>query len=138
MDADKKHDILSLSSSGENEFAHGSMGKLKDIIETGALNYESVIKLNQKYNGVPVNFGMIGTYSDLGATSAIPNSFTGLMWSMSDYKEGLDNEDNNLGAKDAYDELEKSIVASIAKDVIVGVKKDKVELKIIYDIMEGK
>ncbi|MBP3197637.1 MAG: hypothetical protein J6N21_11605, partial [Butyrivibrio sp.] len=56
MNADKKYDILSMSTSGNNELVHGFMGKLKDVIETGILNYESVMKLNQEYNGVSVNF----------------------------------------------------------------------------------
>ena len=51
---------------------------------------------------------------------------------MNNYKEGLEQaDDSDAPAKEAWDELEKSIVASIAKDVVVGVKKDRVEMTII-------
>ena len=36
----------------------------------------------------------------------------------------------------AWDELEKSIVASVADDVIVGVKDNKVQMTIIYKMKE--
>lgn len=132
MDADKKHDILSVSSSGGNALARGFMGKIKDIIETGVLNYESVAKLEQKYNGVTVNYGGVGMYCDSGL-STNPNAFSGYMWSMADYRKKLDvKADENEGAKAAWDELEKSIVASIANDVIVGVDKNRVQIQMNY------
>jgi hypothetical protein len=60
---------------------------------------------------------------------------TGFMWSMGDYKDALNEGiEENDGMKAAWDELEKSIVANIANDVIVGVQKDKFEITIKYDI----
>lgn len=136
MDADKKHDILSISSSGKNDMAKGFMGKVKDIIETGILNYENVMSLNQKYNGVAVNYGGLGMYCDAGIAMN-PGAYNGFMWSMTDYKKALENQaGNNLGIQGAWDELEKSIVANIADDVIVGVKEDKVQMTIIYNLKE--
>jgi hypothetical protein len=136
MDADKKYDILSMSSSGENELVHGFMGKLKDVIETGILNYESVMKLNQDYNGVSVNFGGLGVYTEVSAATN-PIATTGFMWSMEDYRKALQqNKESNEGMKSAWDELEKSIVASIADDVIVGVKNNRVQMTIIYKLKE--
>ena len=133
MDADKKYDILSMSTSGNNALVHGLMGKIKDIVETGLLNYEGVMKLQQEYNGAAINYGGAGLYSDL-SLSTMPGALTGFMWSMNDYKNTLDEEKaNNTGAKEAWDELEKSIVASLAKDIIVGVKKNRVEITIVYD-----
>ena len=136
MNADKKYDILSMSTSGNNELVHGFMGKLKDVIETGILNYESVMKLNQEYNGVSVNFGGLGVYTDVSAATN-PIATTGFMWSMEDYRKALQqNKDSNEGMMHAWDELEKSIVASIADDVIVGVKNNRVQMTIIYKLKE--
>ena len=136
MDADKKYDMLSLSTSGENALVHGFMGKLKDMIETGVLNYESVMKLNQEYNGITVNYADIGAYHDVSVATN-PVATSGFMWSMVDYRKALsDEKDSNSGVKAAWDELEKSIVASLAKDVIVGIKKDKVQMTIIYETKE--
>lgn len=136
IDADKKYDILSLSTTGENALVHGFMGKLKDIIETGILNYESVMKLQQEYNGVSVNYAGIGAYNDVSVATN-PTALAGFMWSMGDYRVALSGEkDTNEGMRAAWDELEKSIVASIADDVIVGVKNNKVTLTMIYKLKE--
>ena len=45
---------------------------------------------------------------------------------------------NGEFGKEAWDELEKSIVASLARDVIVGIKKDSVTMTIVYDVKEEK
>lgn len=134
MNADKKYDMLSLSKKGKNAMATGFMGKIKDIIETGLLNYDSVMKLQHEFNGVAVNFGGLGVCGDVGMTTNIGAS-TGFMWSMGDYKDALNEGiEENDGMKAAWDELEKSIVANIANDVVVGVQKDKFEITIKYDI----
>ena len=136
IDADAKLDLLSVSTSGSNELAHGVMGKIKDIIETGVLNYEAVMKLQQQYNGTPVNYGGLGIYSDVSLPTN-PAAFSGMMWSMEDYRASLEQgKDDNDGMMAAWDELEKSIVASIADDVIVGVNKNKVQLTMIYKMKE--
>ena len=136
IDADKKYDLLSMSTSGENALVHGFMGKVKDIIQTGILNYESVMKLKQEYNGVSVNYAGLGVYSDVGIATN-PTAFSGMMWSMIDYKNELEHgKAENEGMMAAWDELEKSIVASVADDVIVGVKDNKVQMTIIYKMKE--
>ncbi|MBE5916615.1 MAG: hypothetical protein E7273_07195 [Pseudobutyrivibrio ruminis] len=136
IDADKKYDLLSMSTSGENALVHGFMGKVKDIIQTGILNYESVMKLKQEYNGVSVNYAGLGVYSDVGVATN-PTAFSGMMWSMIDYKNELEHgKAENEGMMAAWDELEKSIVASVADDVIVGVKDNKVQMTIIYKMKE--
>jgi len=136
IDADKKYDLLSMSTSGENALVHGFMGKVKDIIQTGILNYESVMKLKQEYNGVSVNYAGLGVYSDVGVATN-PTAFSGMMWSMIDYKNELEHgKAENEGMMAAWDELEKSIVASVTDDVIVGVKDNKVQMTIIYKMKE--
>lgn len=136
IDADKKYDLLSMSTTGGNALVHGFMGKVKDIIQTGILNYESVMKLKQEYNGVSVNYAGLGVYSDVGVATN-PTAFSGMMWSMIDYKNELEHgKAENEGMMAAWDELEKSIVASVADDVIVGVKDNKVQMTIIYKMKE--
>ncbi|MBO6128107.1 MAG: hypothetical protein J6P79_04310 [Pseudobutyrivibrio sp.] len=136
IDADKKYDLLSMSTTGENALVHGFMGKVKDIIQTGILNYESVMKLKQEYNGISVNYAGLGVYSDVGMATN-PTAFSGMMWSMIDYKNELEHgKADNVGMMAAWDELEKSIVASVADDVIVGVKDNKVQMTIIYKMKE--
>ncbi len=131
MDIDKKTDLISVSSSKENALAVGFMGKVRDFIETGLLNYDGIMKLQQKYNGY--GMGIFGSYLDT-AVASNPNAFTGFMWTMDDYKKSL-KEGNGEPELTAYwDELEKSIVASIAKDVVVGVEKNQIEMAFIMEV----
>ena len=94
------------------------------------------MKLNQQCNGIPVKYAGLGVYSDLGIATN-PAAFSGMMWSMQDYKQSLEegkaSDDGMLGA---WDELEKSIVASVADDVIVGVDRNKVQITMIYKLKE--
>ena len=122
MDIEKKKEILSVSKSGENVLAKGLMGKIGDIIENGFLNYENVMKLQQQYGGGYLDYAAMG-----GTSSAEFYS-----WSLENYKGALEEAiEGNEAARTAWDELEKSIVAKLADDVIVGVKKDEVELTIV-------
>ena len=53
------------------------------------------------------------------------------IWSLAKYRQSVDEaRASDQDTTEAWDELEKSIVASIADDVRVGVKGDTVELVI--------
>ena len=122
MDIDKKKEILSVSKSGENTLAKGFMGKIADIIENGMLSYDNVMKLQQVYGG---------GYVDYAALGGNPSDSM-FVWSLDQYRDALDEvRDEDDAAGKAWDELEKSIVASLAKDVTVGVKRDEVEMTIV-------
>ena len=127
MDKEKKSEMIALSSSGRNAAVKGFMGKIGEIIENGLLNFDGVMKMRQDYGSGYVDYFGMGV--------GVPNEYPGIMesmvWSLSDYKTSLGNISEGELSKEAWDELEKSIVASIAKDVIVGVKKDLVNLTIV-------
>ena len=60
MNIDKKDRLLSLSTSGKNSAVTGFMSKIADIIDTGFLNYNDIMKDQQKYSdGYFVGYGMI-------------------------------------------------------------------------------
>ncbi len=131
MNFEKKEELISVSSSGENAMAKGFMGKIADIIETGLMDFDYVARLQQEYGGVNVGFGSMGIYDGydgLGDMNAA--------WCLSDYRSSLndaidDEGDENEASQEAWDELEKSIVASIAEDVIVGTKSNVIEMTIV-------
>lgn len=133
MDIDKKTDLLSVSTSGGNALAVGFMGKVRDFVETGLLTYDGVAKLQQKYNGYGMNIASSGSYLDT-TVATHPGAFSGFMWTMDDYKKSLKNGNGEPEVTAYWDELEKSIVASIAKNVIVGIDKNQIEMAIIMDI----
>ncbi len=123
MDADKKSELISISTSGENAAVKGFMGKISDIIENGILNYDSVMSMRQEYDGTLIDYGFMGSDSSVSMDHCA-------IWSLSQYREAIDDQDE-ASAEEARDELEKSIVASIADEVTVGVKRDKVDMTII-------
>ena len=58
-----------------------------------------------------------------------------LSWSLAQYRNSLQSlKGENDEAENAWDELEKSVVASLADDVTVGVKKEQVEMKAIMKL----
>jgi len=126
MSAEKKSTLLDMSSGG-NASVKGFMGKVRDVIENGILGYNNVMKLQQEYGGGYISYGTMGMY---GSTEGLADS--GITWSLYEYRNALSGDVTmNESAKQAWDELEKSIVASVAKDVIVGVKGDRVDMTVV-------
>ena len=108
----------------------GVMDKLGDIIQNGLLNYENVINLCQEYGDSYINYGSMGMYGGMERDLEY-----GMMWSLNDYRTCLESTvDSNEASKNAWDELEKSIVGNIANDILVGVKGDKFEMTIICNM----
>ncbi len=130
MSAEKKADLIGLSASGKNASAKGFMDKIVDVIDTGMLGYEDVTKLQQKYGGGTISYGGLGAFSIPGGGMSYPEVF----WSLNNYRDGLSDVIDDDGAKQAWDELEKSIVASLAKDLIVGVKNNRVDITVVMGL----
>ncbi len=130
MDQEKKSGLLGVASREGNTLVKGFMGKVGDVIENGMLNYSNVMKLQQQYGGGSLNYGTMGMY---GSAEGLADS--GIMWSLYQYKDSLqEGAGENEAAQEAWDELEKSIVAKLAKDVLVGVKGNRLDMTIVCDI----
>lgn len=126
IDIEKKKQLIEVSSEKTNAKAKGFMGKIAEIIENGLLNYENIMKLQQEYGGGYVDYGTMG----IGSMDGIEES--ALAWSLYEYRMSLEGAaESSSAAKEAWDELEKSIVASLAKDVKVGVQRNIVDMTII-------
>ncbi len=129
MSAPAKKELIDISSDKKNSSVKGVMGKIGDVIENGILHYSEVMKLNQEYGGTPVNYGTMGIYG------AMDGMDPAVMWSLSDYRDALPEVDAEKEAiRQATDELEKSIVGSLAEDVLVGVKGNRVDMTIVYEL----
>lgn len=130
MDADKKKNLIEVSKKHRNMFVKGFMDKVREVIENGLLSYDNVMKLEQQYGLNAVDYGSMGIYSNVDALSD-----EGVMWSLAEYRQSLkEASPENEGAETAWDELEMSIVASLAKDVLVGVKGNRVDMTLVYDL----
>ena len=112
-----RQQLLSASTSGANAAAKGVMGKIRDMIATALLPREAGPSM--------LSFGLMAMGSPGGYRAG------NYVWSMKDYKEGVaQKEPGDSEAAAAWDELEKSIVANIADDVIVGIKGSDVSLTV--------
>ena len=118
MDYAKRSEMLSVSTSGKNTARLGIMEKIRGFFEAGLWGMGEGFKLQAQYGPELFGYGMIGI--DAGMTESMYS------WSMQKYKS--DVEDARENDPDAWDELEKSIIANIADDVNVGVRRDGVEL----------
>ena len=127
MDNQKKWDLLSVSKSGKNAANKGLMAKIGEFFETSLHEYNVIMQ--------DPNMNMVDVYGysfSAGISAHTVMASTGALWSLSKYRttvtEDMDDQDE---AKEAWDELEKSIIANLADDVIVGVKDNRATLTII-------
>ena len=111
MDEKKKEQLLSASTSGANEATRGFMGKIRAFFEPSS----STPMFSSGFSGVAP--AMYGNY----------------VWSMEDYREQLRQyrEQNMAGSQEAWDELEKSVVAHVADDVKVSIRGRTVEMVLV-------
>ena len=118
MTSEKREKLLAASSSGRNETARGLMGRLRDLFDQSA--DEDVISLSSPLL-------LDGAYEH-----AVTPGFE-WEWSMLRYENELNAriKRNDGAAKEAWDELEKSVVARVADDVKVGIKGRQVEMTIV-------
>ncbi len=123
IDLDAKKDLLSVSSTGKNTAAKGLMGKIRDVFENSVLNADNVMQLEQQYG--------MGFY-DPSMAGSLYNGYS-TAWSLGQFKNSLEEAGQPIEEEEA-DIFEKSIVGNIAKDVAVGIKKDKVEMIMLMDL----
>ena len=128
MNYAKKKDLVAVSTSGRNEAAKGFMGRIRELIEN-VLTYEGekLDPLAARIGANPAYFATMGMCEpDVMATDSML-----CLWSLERYREAIaENQESSQTDQDAWDELEKSIVASIADDVRVSVSGSTVELVI--------
>ena len=111
MDAEAREKLLSASSSGKNEADRGFMGKLRAFFEP--------------VDGLPLYFDMNpdGIYSDAA-------------WTMRSYQLALEQRlaQNLHGAHEAWDELEKSVIAHVADDIKISIRGRDVEMTVLKQL----
>ncbi len=127
MNADRREELLSVSSTGRNAAAKGFMGMLKDVLSGALHNFGRSMNEAARY-GI-VNPAEVGS---LAVDNMVP------IWTLQTYRMGLEEQrDTDEDAGEAWNELEKSIVGKLADDVVVGVKGDRIEMVIIKDFGKG-
>ena len=138
MNIDLRDELISVSKSGKNAAAKGVMGKIRAVAETMLLAaFDPTLPMPlpagefYDYHGFNMGFGYIEP--ELACETGYVYS-----WSLYNYKTAVEEKE------DAYAELERSIVAKLADDIIVGVRGNNVEIIVkksfgfLYDFTKGK
>lgn len=113
VDEKQRGQLLSASTSGKNEAARGFMGKIRSFFEPSA--------------GVPL--------FSAGISGGSPQAYTSYVWSMEDYKDQLRQQGEQSGTREAWDELEKSVVGHLADNVKVSILGRTVEMVIMKKLV---
>lgn len=117
MDSEKRERLLSTSTSGKNESARGFMGRLRNFFDVEA-------DADVAASAGPLFSAM---YSDSSTGSALDYE-----WSLLRYQEQLNSRgENDPIAREAWDEMEKSVVAHVADDVKISIRGRTVEMIIV-------
>ena len=111
LEIDKKEELINIAKNKKNASAEGVLGKIRSMVENFFLN-EDVLR------GYAISSEPFSVYSGINYSS---------YWSLAQHKEIVKIENNY----EAWDELEKSVISSVADDVIVGVRGKKVDIIIV-------
>lgn len=111
MNSDTREKLIEFSKSGKNAAATGIMGKIRAIVEE--------MMLAAAEPGINFTLGYVDP------SSIIESEYT-YAWSLKDYKDNVYKKNE----KDATDELERSIIANLADDIIIGVRGKKIDINI--------
>ena len=114
FNAEKKEELIDIAKNKKNSAAVGIVGKIRDCIENFFLDETRMEALN-----------LSGTFS-LGTGYSEGVDYA-CLWRLDEYRSTVKKEEQT----EAWDELEKSVIASAADDVIVGVKGRKADIIIV-------
>ena len=108
----KKEELINVAKNKKNVAAVGIVGKIRDAIETFFLNEDTALALSAS------------TSMATGYSECVDYAY---LWSLEKYRNSVSEEKQ----AEAWDELEKSVIASVADDVIVGVRGKQADIVII-------
>ena len=117
LSGEEREQLLSVSSTGKNESASGLMGRLRDFFDWNSdedlASYSGPLMMPDMYEH-----------------SSAPT--LDWEWSMRRYESSLYTRiENDPAAREAWDELEKSVVKNVADDVKVYIRNGVVEMVIL-------
>ena len=112
---EKKAELVSIAKSRKNAAAVGIVGKIRDAIENFFLDEERMEAVAM-------------SAEPFGVSNARCNGVDyAYIWRLEEYRSSVKKE----AAAEAWDELEKSVIASVADDITVGIKGRRANIIII-------
>lgn len=123
MTMEKRESLLNVSTSGRNENARGLMGRLRDFFDRGS--DVDVIQASPML--------MSGMYEHSSSPSL------DWEWRMTQYQNAVEDgvRRNDSTAREAWDELEKSVVAHAADEVQIAIRGQTVEMILTKKLGDG-
>ena len=115
FDTGKKSELIDLAKNKKNAAAVGIVGKIRNAIENFFLDEDFKTALALSSQGL----SMVTTYSN-----GVDYTY---LWRLEQYRDSLKAE----AKEEDWDELEKSVIAAVADDVIVGVKGKQADIVIV-------
>ena len=115
LNTEKKEALIGNAKNKKNAAAVGIVGKIRNAIENFFLNEGTALDFETSSGGLRLATG----YSE-----GVDYTY---LWSLEQYRISVKKEDR----PEAWDELEKSVIASVADDVIVGVKGHQADITIV-------
>jgi hypothetical protein len=115
FNTEKKEELISIAKNKKNAAVVGIVGKIRNAIEN--------FFLDEELRG---DFALSAGTLGLAAEYSTSVNYT-YLWRLDEYRSFVKKEEQT----EAWDELEKSVIASVADDVIVGVKGKCAEIVII-------
>ena len=110
---EKKNELIKIAKNKKNAAVVGIVSKIRNAIENFFLNEDNIEALAISSGGFCFDIACSEDYSSL--------------WSLDNYRTNVKKEEH----AEAWDELEKSVISSVADDVIVGVKGNIVNIIIV-------
>jgi hypothetical protein len=115
FNAGKKSELIRVARNQKNAAAVGIVGRIRNAIENFLLSEENMAALDASSEAF---------YLATGYSEGVDYSY---LWSLEQYRSMVNKEENGEG----WDELEKSVIASVADDVIVGIKGHRADIIIV-------
>lgn len=107
LTSNKKSELIQVATNKKNAAARGIVGKIRSAIENFFLN-------ENRYQNYDMPLGGYNLASEFGSGTSVNYSY---LWGLNQYKTTVKPEQ-----AEEWDELEKSIIASLADEIVVGVK----------------
>ena len=113
--AEKKKELVGVATNKKNAAATGIVGKIRSAIENVLLDGDNF----RSFEMASESYGFSTEYYDRMDYSHL--------WTLDRYRSSVSREKQ----REAWDELEKSVIASVADDVIVGVKGREADIIVV-------
>lgn len=123
MNAKKREELLATAQSNKKPAAGGIMSRLREMITETVINWNDAIRIQD--GSADTSFYDAGRDDETGEED-------NKIWTLSNYRRSIEEGTGPIDRLVSGEELERSIIAKLADDVKVSIKKDQVEI-IIYE-----